>query len=150
MSKRLLKLAALSTVALAGTAFTYGAMGGWCVITVDELPEYVTVGKPVDITFSVRQHGQQLMPGLRPTLTAKADKADLVVDGKPAEGVGRYTASLIAPRAGNWTITINSGFMNNRTTLAPLPAVAAGSAAPLREVPAARGQRLFVAKGCVT
>jgi mono/diheme cytochrome c family protein len=60
-----------------------------------------------------------------------------------------YTASLVLPRVGDWTIAVNSGFGNSKVTLDPIKAIAAGSAAtplPMHE----RGHRLFVAKGCVT
>lgn len=150
MSKRLLKLAAVTAVAVAGSAFTYGALGGWAVVTVEDLPEYATAGKPVDITFRVRQHGIGLLPNLEPTLLAKDGKSNVRVSATPAAGDGRYSATLVVPRAGEWSITINSGFMDNKITLASLPVVAAGAAAPRPQAPAARGQRLFIAKGCAT
>ena len=31
------------------------AIGGWAVITVEQLPDYVTAGQPVTLTFTVRQ-----------------------------------------------------------------------------------------------
>ena len=38
--------------------------GGWVVITVKDLPDYVVVGKPVTVTYAVRQHGKHLLNGL--------------------------------------------------------------------------------------
>ena len=72
MSKRPITVAALALAVLAGTAFTFG---GWCVITVEDLPEYVTVGKPTEITFTVRQHGMTLLNLLQPAISAKNAKA---------------------------------------------------------------------------
>jgi hypothetical protein len=130
MSRRLLKLAAVATVAVAGTAFTYGAMGGWAVVTVEDLPEYVTAGKPVEIVFSVRQHGVQLMPSLKPSILAKDGKSEVVASAISAGRLGRYSATLVVPRAGDWAITINSGFMGNKATLASVPAIAEGRVVP--------------------
>jgi mono/diheme cytochrome c family protein len=146
MSKRL-TVAALVLVALAGTAYTFG---GWCVVTVDDLPEYVTVGKPTEITFTVRQHGVTLLNLLHPTIAAKSGEAEVTSNATPANGLGRYTTTLVVPKNGNWTVTIKSGFMGNTTTLAPIPAIAAGATPPRPASAADRGERLFIAKGCVT
>src|SRR5215510_2873871 len=146
MSKRSIAVGALALTALAGTAFTFG---GWCVITVEDLPEYVTVGKPTEIAFTIRQHGMTLMDRLQPVISAKNGTAEVKAD---ASGLisGRYTAKLVVPKDGNWTVTINSGFMGNKVTLAPIPAIAAGATPPKPAIAADRGERLFIAKGCVT
>ena len=145
MSKRL-TVAALVLVALVGTAYTFG---GWCVITVGDLPEYVTVGKPTEIAFTIRQHGLTLMDKLEPVIAAKNGASEVKANAE-AKGSGRYTASLVVPKGGDWTVTINSGFMNNRSTLAPIPAIVAGATPPKPASGADRGERLFIAKGCVT
>ncbi|MGH9888904.1 MAG: hypothetical protein ACREBE_25450, partial [bacterium] len=102
MSRRPFTLAALALVALAGSAYT---LGGWCVITVEDLPEYVTAGKPVEVTFFVRQHGMSLMETLKPTVVAKDSKGDVQAVAIPTIASGKYTATLVVPRAGDWTIT---------------------------------------------
>jgi mono/diheme cytochrome c family protein len=145
MSKRL-TVGALLLVALTGTAYTFG---GWCVVTVDDLPEYVTVGKPTEITFTIRQHGVSLMDNLQPVIGAKNGEAEVKANAT-AKGSGRYSASLVIPKGGDWTVTINSGFMNNRSTLAPIPAIAVGATPPKPAIAADRGERLFIAKGCGT
>ncbi|HEY9225700.1 MAG TPA: cytochrome c [Gemmatimonadaceae bacterium] len=147
MPRRFLPIAALTLVALAGSAYT---LGGWAVVTVEDLPEYATAGKPIEIVFSVRQHGMQLLDALHPTVLAKDAKSDVQAAAIPAGSSGRYSATLVVPRPGSWTITINSGFMNHKVSLAAIPAVAPGAPAPAPAAPAERGQRLFVAKGCVT
>ena len=98
MSKRPITVAALALAALAGTAFTFG---GWCVVTVEDLPEYVTVGKPTEITFNVRQHGVSLLNFLHPTIFAKSGEVEVKADATPAKGLGRYTATLVVPKDGN-------------------------------------------------
>ena len=54
------------------------------------------------------------------------------------------------PKTGDWSITVRSGFMNSNIKLPPVRAIAAGARPPAPRPPADRGQRLFVAKGCVT
>ena len=147
MFKRPITVAALAFAAIAGTAFTFG---GWCVITVDDLPEYVTVGKPTEIAFTIRQHGMTLMDRLQPVISAKSGTAEVKANASAAKESGRYTATLVVPKDGNWTVTINSGFMNNKATLAPIPAIAAGATPPKPAIAADRGENLFIAKGCVT
>jgi hypothetical protein len=125
MNKRLLQMGVLAFAALCGMAFSFG---GWAVVTVDDLPQAFTVGQPTTIAFSIRQHGVQLLDGLRPTLVAAGEKGGTpdVIVGATANGEGHYVATLTVPRPGNWSVTINTSFLNNRTKLYPIPAIAAG------------------------
>ena len=66
-----------------------------------------------------------------------------------ANGEGHYVATLTVPRPGNWSVTINTSFLNNRTKLYPIPAAAAGQRVKDVDSPVDLGERLFVAKGCV-
>lgn len=123
--------------------------GGWAVVTVEDLPDYAVAGRALSLTFAVRQHGKTPLAGLKPTVEIKADGPAIRFPAASGGQTGRYTAELVIPRAGNWTVTINSGFMESRITLLPLSAIEAGSLPP--SIPeAARGRRLFVAKGCIT
>jgi hypothetical protein len=67
-----------------------------------------------------------------------------------SKGYGpKYSAVLTVPKAGSWTITVNSGFGKSMTTMLPIMAGAAGTTvAALPD--AQRGQHLFAAKGCAT
>ena len=49
---------------------TAAVMGGWAVVTVENAPEYLVAGKPLDIDFTVRQHGFTLRSDLKPTIEA--------------------------------------------------------------------------------
>lgn len=124
------------------------SFGGWAVITVDDLPDHVVAGRPVTVSFAVRQHGRLLMQDLSPRVTATGSGAAVNVAAKPVAG-DRYAASLTIPRAGNWTIAIESSFGNSDITLVPITAIEPGTA-PRALTDAERGMRLFVAKGCVT
>lgn len=138
--------ALLATVLLSATAF---AFGGWAIVTVDDVPEQFVVGKPTELSFIVRQHAVTPLSGLTPKVTMKSGSAVATATVKPGAQTGRYVATLVAPRAGDWAVRIESGFGPAETNMLPTTAIAAGAAAlgPISE--AERGHRLFNAKGCV-
>jgi mono/diheme cytochrome c family protein len=124
--------------------------GGWAVITVKDVPDYAVAGKPVTLTFSVRQHGITLLDDLQPGVRATTAGGPGTRAAVASTGVnGEYTASLVLPEAGEWTIRIDSGFNTSATTLPVLKVIASGSPSPLPFSPVIRGERLFAAKGCM-
>jgi mono/diheme cytochrome c family protein len=124
--------------------------GGWAVITLNDLPDYSIAGRPLTLTFTVRQHGVTLLSNLQPSVKATAP-AGLSAKAIAVPGVnpGEYQAALTLPQAGEWTITIDSGFNSSAVTLPPLKVIEAGSPTPTAFSPMTRGLRLFAAKGCV-
>lgn len=126
------------------------AFGGWAAITVEDLPDNVVAGAPIDLRFAVRQHGVTLLSGLSPRVEARAGRLEASAAAVPGRVDGHYAANLVLPEAGEWTITIHSGFGPSKVTLVPIMALARGArpVAPLAE--SERGRRLFVAKGCVS
>ena len=89
---------------LATTAFA----GGWAVITVQSLPEYLVAGKPTTMTFLIRQHGRTLAD-MNANLSATGSnglsaKAVVTRTGNP----GEYKAVLSVPQPGDWTIRIDA------------------------------------------
>ena len=126
------------------------AAGGWAVVTLDDLPDAVVAGKPITLTFTVRQHGHTLLDNLRPSIDAAVvgGSETLRADAVPADGKGRYRSTLTLPDTGQWRLTINSGWGQSRINLEPITALRAGTSAPVY-AQAERGRRLFVAKGCV-
>jgi mono/diheme cytochrome c family protein len=143
--RRVIHAVALGALALGLTGY---AFGGWAVITVDDFPDVVTAGEPVNLSFVVRQHGITLLSSLSPTVTANDGKVDVTarVTGGSA---GHYSTQLILPKPGKWSITVNSGFGASKVKLPVVHALGAGTAMPAG-TPSERGRRLFVAKGCVT
>ena len=133
---------------LALVAATTAFAGGWAVITVEDLPDTVVAGQPFDLKYSVRQHGVHLLSGLTGQIEATAGDRKTTAVGKATKDSGHYAATLTFPKAGDWTISIHSGFMNSRTTLKPLRVVEAKDRATAERAVAERGERLFVAKGC--
>lgn len=124
--------------------------GGWVVITVTDLPDHVIVGKSVTLTYAVRQHGMHLLGSLSGRIEARAGTHVVRTAAVPASEPGYYSATLTLPDAGDWTVDIHSGFSgplnDSRITL---QAIDRGRPAPAVS-DAERGQRLFVAKGCIT
>ena len=135
---------ALVLLIVATTAFA----GGWAVITVQSLPEYLVVGKPTTVTFLIRQHGRTLAD-MNASLSAESS------DGLSAKGVvtrtgnpGEYKAVLSVPQPGDWTIRIDADL--GQSVWRPIKAVRAEDAVPAPVPEVVRGEHLFVAKGCIT
>src|SRR5439155_947770 len=140
----------VTTPALVFILISAAFAGGWAIVTLDDFPEYAVAGKPVNLTFAVRQHGMTLLPGLHPTIrattaTGLTSKANVV----PAAGRGQYTAALTLPQQGEWTITIASGFNDSNVPLPAVKVIAPGAPAASPFSPPARGLRLFRSKGCI-
>ena len=123
--------------------------GGWAIVTVEQVPEYVAAGEPVTLRFVVRQHGVEPMKGLRPTIEARAGGKTARAAAEPGRSTGHYVATLSLPEPGSWTLTIHSGFGTSQLTLLPIPAIRPGTTAPSALAESERGKQLFVAKGCL-
>lgn len=144
----------LKLIAVAAAGFV--AMGGWAVVTVQELPEYFVAGRPYTIEFKIRQHGRNLLSDLEPELIVSTSGPRLAgllgganeqrIPAK-ARAAGTYAATFTAPANGPLYLTIKSSFGASDLRLYPVPVIAAG-AAPPTILPADRGRALFVAKGC--
>lgn len=143
--RRVIQAVALAAVALGLTGY---AFGGWAVITVDDFPDTFAPTQPVNLSFVVRQHGITLLPNLSPTVTAHRGKLD-VAGTVQAKAPGHYAAQLVLPEAGKWSITVNSGFGASKVKLPIVHVLRPGETLPAM-AQSERGQRLFVAKGCVT
>ena len=133
-----------------GVAMARPEAGGWAVVTMGEVPDYMVAGRPMSIVYAVRQHGVSLTPGLSGFVEAKdgqgkALKHMAVAAGQP----GYYTATVTLPTAGKWTLTIVSGFLGSQSAPVPMRVIAPDGPAPRVEA-GERGARLFAAKGCVT
>jgi len=131
-------------------ATTTISAGGWAVVTVETLPEYVHARHPFTLEYRVRQHGVRLLDGLRGRVEARAGTLTVNADARPGTRPGSYVATLTIPEPDRWFVTIQSGFGGHGTlALQPLNAID-GAALPPPLPPLERGHHLFVAKGCVT
>ena len=119
-------------------------------ITVEDLPDSMAAGEPVELAFTVRQHGAEPMSDASPWIHVRQGSAKQRFAAKREGAPGRYVAAVTLPRAGEWSLTIDSDFNENRVTLLPMLATGPGTHAPPALSPHERGRRLFVAKGCLT
>jgi len=161
-----LVLGAVGGLLLASTA-AYSAYGGWAVVKVNKVPDAWVVGKPLILSWEVRQHGIRRMgaeDNMIPTLEARSGSR--VVSGTAAayseEGWKGFRGTIVFPATGDWQVTINSGFGGARAVLVPWRVV--DSVRTIRGtveehlatlgIPrfseVERGRRLFAAQGCVT
>jgi hypothetical protein len=120
--------------------------GGWAVITVVRTLDTVVVGEPVTVTYAARQHGQKLLNGLQGRIEARFGETVIHATATALPEDGHYAASLTLPRAGTWTLDIDSGF-HGSVGRAVLRAVDPGASVSALS-PGVRGQRLFASKGC--
>ena len=153
-------LAALLAASIVG----FKSMGGWAVVTVSKIPDAWIAGKPLQLTWQVRQHGMTPLSGLSPTLEARSGSR--VITGRTwafsEDGQKGYRGTIVFPQTGEWQVTINSGFGRSKAVLLPWRVVDSVTAvrgtveehlqkrgiAPFSEQE--RGRRMFASMGCVT
>jgi hypothetical protein len=156
-------LVAIAAVLLVSTA-AYASMGGWAVVSVSKVPDAWVAGKPLQLSWQVRQHGLARLAGLKPTLEARSgsDRITGTTWAFAEEGETGYRGTITFPEPGEWQVTIRSGFGQSRAVLVPWRVV--DSVRPVRGTveehlstigvspfsEAERGRRMFAAKGCVT
>jgi cytochrome c553 len=149
---------------LVASIVAFASMGGWAVVTVKKIPDAWIAGKPLQLTWQVRQHGVSHLEGLQPTLEARAGSRR--VRGTTwtfdEDGEKGYRGRITFPEPGEWQVTIHSGFGRSRAVLIPWRVV--DSVTPVRGTveehlrtigvaalpEAERGRRMFAAMGCVT
>lgn len=146
-----MKRSSLGVWALGAALATVGAVrfGGWAVVTVESVPDYLVVGKTTTLTFAIRQHAVTPLTDLEPEVIAKSGSRKVSTKARNV-GSGRYRADLSVPESGDWRITIESGFGASRGLLLPIKALAAEPATQIAMTDAQRGRVLFAAKACVT
>jgi hypothetical protein len=134
---RNLKFAGVVSVVILLAVAAPALAGGWATITVDEWPTQIVANEPVDIGFTVRQHGRddRRLSGLSPTLTAKntATGKSIVVNAKDEGAAGHYVALITFPEAGAWSWSIQAFSMDQPMPdlLVNEPAASVLSASPL-------------------
>lgn len=119
--------------------------GGWAVVTVHELPDYLVVGEPVDITFSIRAHGVTPMTDRAPSVQLGSEGSS--VAARPTLAPGVYKATVTPAAAGTTRLVIDPDY-GISVRLLPMEVLASSNGHAFVLEPAERGRRLFVAKGC--
>ena len=150
MSRSRIRTALILAVAVPLIAAAH--MGGWATVTVENLPDALVAGQPTNMTFSVRQHGEDLLHGLNPVVVGVSGKNEFKAGAVETNKAGYYTVTLNTAQTGDWTFTIRSGFGTGagegKLKLMPIAALAS-NVRPVALSQEQRGQRLFVGKGCV-
>ena len=98
-------------VLLVGTLMVLPVMaGGWAVVTLETLPTDVVAETPFMVEFTVRQHGQHLIGGLAPQITAVHPETgqSITVQAEAGSQDGHYAATISLPTAGQWRWHINA------------------------------------------
>lgn len=95
-------------IALMLLTVTPALAGGWAVITLDELPGEIVAGEPLEIGFTVRQHGVTPLDGLTPIVSARYAGFTVSEQAEPQGETGHYVAVLNFPQAGDWEWSIQA------------------------------------------
>jgi cytochrome c2 len=117
--------------------------GGWGVTTIENWPQNVVAGKPVTVTFVVRQHGVHPITDIGPVFEFRNLKTSEVFQAKAKvqPRLARFITTFTFPSAGEWRWEVTSWPQQQ------MPNVTVHAAAPTTRA-SADGKTLFVAKGC--
>lgn len=147
--RRLILGTCVSMLVVLAAGFTFG---GWAVVSVTDIPDVWIAGKPVQLTWEVRQHAVTPLYGLNPKLEARSGSR--TVEGTTSEfnenGQRGYRGAITFPTSGEWQVTIYSGFGRSKAILVPWGVVDSRTKGVPGFTEAERGRRMFAASGCVT
>jgi len=111
--------------------------GGWASVGFEPLPDGTAAGGTWTPTIFVKQHGITPLEGLQPVVmiekTGSGESTKFLASA--GSEAGEYHADVVFPSAGDWRITIMSGFGDSQVTYGP---VSIGDAEP-----AGRGPERF-------
>lgn len=87
--------------------------GNWASVQLKSAPPAgVEAGKTWIATFSVLRHGLASQPvdGVRPSVTIRSGARQRTFQAAPAGRSGVYTARVLFPAGGNWSVAVYDGF----------------------------------------
>jgi hypothetical protein len=99
-----------ATVLLIASLSVSVSAGGWAVATLDAMPT-VIAGHETTVGFTLRQHGNTLLPGIRPSdiVFRNIQSGQHLTFPAPDDGPqGHYAAHITLPQAGRWEWTITN------------------------------------------
>jgi mono/diheme cytochrome c family protein len=153
--RRALGILAMGVLLIAATP-TPAAVGGWAVVTFQDVPEYLEVGTPTTLSFKIRQHGQTLLDDRSPSLALRNGDGLLSrlfgrdrVAAENGSEPGLYEATITPSDTGDMHVTIDTDLFRWKTELLPFRVVATGETPPPLSAHE-RGSQLFAAKGCAS
>jgi hypothetical protein len=109
--KKLLVPLAAGAAALLPLATPHGVdAGGWAVTTLDTMAAPAP-GEPVDVGFTIRQHGVTpvAVDGVRITVTDAGGASEAFV-ARPEGTTGHYVAAVTFPAAGAYRWSVEQGW----------------------------------------
>jgi YtkA-like len=113
-------VAALAIVPIASS-------GGWATVGFAPLPDGMSAGGTWTPTIFIKQHGMTPLTGLQPVVEISDDVgAAETFAARETSEAGVYEADVVFPSAGDWTLTIHSGFGDSHVTYGPFPIGATG------------------------
>jgi hypothetical protein len=127
-------LVVLCAVVAALAVAAPASSGGWATVGFEPLPDGMSAGGTWTPTITIKQHGMTPLAGLAPVVEIY-DKTGAVsrFDATETSEVGVYEADVVFPTAGDWRVTIHSGFGDSHVTYGPF-AIGAPAGGGSREV----------------
>jgi hypothetical protein len=117
----------LGALVAALTASTASA-GGFATVGFDPLPDGVSAGGTWNPTIFVKQHGITPLTGMHPVVEiSDGSGAARTFDARETAEAGVYEAEVVFPSAGDWTVTVHSGFGDSHVTYGPFAVGPAGA-----------------------
>jgi hypothetical protein len=96
--------------------------GGWATVGFEPLPDGMSAGATWTPTIFIKQHGVTPLTGLQPVLEISDESGTpQTFDVRETAEAGVYEADVVFPSAGDWTLTIHSGFGDSHVTYGPFP-----------------------------
>ena len=78
--------------------------------TLSSTPNGIPTGRPWNVTLTVTQQGRAPRSDLRPSIEIRdADGFVSTFPARPAARAGRYRATVVFPRAGQWSYAVRDG-----------------------------------------
>ena len=115
---------------------TLASAGGWASVGFEPLPDGMSAGGTWKASIFVKQHGIRPLEGLQPVVmiekTGSGESTKFLAAADDAAGV--YHADVVFPSAGDWRVTILSGFGDSKATYGPVaigePGAGGGASEP--------------------
>ena len=101
---------------------TLASAGGWASVGFEPLPDGMSAGTTWNPTIFVKRHGITPVEELQPVVmieetgSGESTKFLAAADAEP----GVYNADVVFPSAGDWRVTILSGFGDSKVTYGPV------------------------------
>ena len=116
---RALVVLAAFVAALAVPATSAG--GGWATVGFAPLPDGTSAGGTWKPRIFVKQHGVTPLGGLQPLVVVEEIETGATHEFSATETseTGVYEADVVFPLAGDWRVTIHSGFGDSFVTYGP-------------------------------